>query len=371
MRLLRIRAIALEHFLIRAYAARVDRCWQIGTMPPHEDPKSVTIRTEHTPGSTGATDVSVAIPSAVRSADNAGSALTVATVQTWKAELSLAVRGRLDQQAVSNLLAEEVATMDAAASRFRDDSQISSVNREAGHWVDVSDYLADVLEASLQAAELTAGLVNPGMGKLVDAAGYRAWRDGRSAPQSRPSGLGNPDAWRAVELLRSGATAQVRIPQGVQLDVGAVAKGWLADRVALLAADRFGCDVLANMGGDLRVVTGEQPWTVLVDPLVEGVAPQSIEVWDAGIATSGTGKRQWTQPDGTTAHHIIDPRSGRPAASPWASCSVMAASAAQANAVSTAGVILGEQGPDWVAAQGLDALFVGASGQLRTVGRWP
>ena len=73
---------------------------------------------------------------------------------------------------------------------------------------------------------------------------------------------------------------------------------------------------------------------------------------------------------GTAAHHIIDPRTSVPADTTWRTCSVLAATAAQANAASTAGIILGEAGPRWVGQQGVDAWFAAEDRQVR-VGRWP
>lgn len=288
--------------------------------------------------------------------------VTAAEFATWRTTLDLVVRKSVDAVALEALLREEVDLMDRVASRFRADSEITAVNRGQGHWVRVSDYFLQVLEAALTAAELTDGLVDPCVGAFVDAAGYRHWRDGSPVPQAPSEG----GCWRDVAVRADGL---VRVPAGTQLDVGAVAKGWLADRLAKAAALRFGCDALANMGGDLRVV-GEQAWVVAADPGMPGVEPQALELGDAGLATSSTGQRRWTTPDGKTGHHIIDPRTGRSADTVWTSCSVIAATAAQANAASTAGLILSAQGPTWLAEQGLDGWFVAADCQAR-VGRWP
>lgn len=151
--------------------------------------------------------------------------------------------------------------------------------------------------------------------------------------------------------------------------VGAVAKGWLANRVARVASQHYSCDALANMGGDVSVV-GDQPWVVAADPLVGGVPAQVLEISDAGMATSSVGIRRWTRPDGTAAHHIIDPRTGVPAATTWTSCSVIAATAAQANTASTASLVLGDDGEEWLTRRGLDGWFV-APDQRVLVGRWP
>jgi thiamine biosynthesis lipoprotein len=117
------------------------------------------------------------------------------------------------------------------------------------------------------------------------------------------------------------------------------------------------------MGGDVRVVA-DTPWPVATDPDVTGAAPTTVLLTDGGVATSGTRRRVWKG-----GHHLIDPRTGRPAVTAWHSVSVSAGSAADANAAATAAVILGEQGPAWVAAAGLDADFV-APGRRESVNRW-
>ena len=89
-----------------------------------------------------------------------------------------------------------------------------------------------------------------------------------------------------------------------------------------------------------------------------------MELTDAGLATSGVGHRSWRG-----GHHLIDPRTGLPAQTPWTSVSVLAGTAAGANAASTAAAVLGDAGPAWLAGMGLDGWFVGAHDE-RCVGRW-
>ena len=294
---------------------------------------------------------------------------THAGLDRWRTDLSLIVRDA-PYAAVAAVLREEVMRMETSISRFRDDSELSFVNRSPGRWVSVSRYFVDVLAAALEAAAWTDGLVDPTVGAAVDAAGYRAWRAGGVPLVTAGPQPSSGDAWRDVEITPTGSHARVRIPPGTSLDLGAVAKGWLADRVARRAVDQFDADSLANMGGDLRAIARDEPWAVTVDPESTFAGETEFELWDGAIATSGVGRRAWTTADGRAAHHIIDPRTGAPADTPWRTCSVLAASAATANAASTAGIILGVAGPAWVGRQRLDAWFVGESTSQR-VGQWP
>ena len=284
------------------------------------------------------------------------------SLDTWRTRLSLTVRATdrpgLERN-MRHLLTTEVARLDALASRFRDDSELSAVNRGAGKWVDVSWQFVTVLTACLDAARATGGLVDPTLGRAIKAAGYDQWaqQSTETAPRAHSG------AWRQVGIRPGPSGAQVLIPEGTALDLGSVAKGWLADRLATTVR-RAGHDVLANMGGDIRVMA-TQPWTVWSDPELPSVPASPVDLTDAAIATSGIGHRQWVG-----GHHIIDPRTGTPAATGWHSVSVVAATAAQANAAATAAVILADDAPAWLSRQGLDARLV-ARTHITTTGRWP
>jgi thiamine biosynthesis lipoprotein len=95
-----------------------------------------------------------------------------------------------------------------------------------------------------------------------------------------------------------------------------------------------------------------------------------VRLVTGALATSSTLCRQWRR-GGRTLHHIVDPRTGLPAAGPWRTVSVAAANCAEANAASTAAIIAGNQAPAWLAAVGLPARLVARDGSVRLVGGWP
>lgn len=265
----------------------------------------------------------------------------------------------------------EVERLEQAASRFRPDSQVAAVNEGAGSWVPVGALLEELVEVALAAAEQTDGLVSPLLGHAVDAAGYRSWRAGEViAPSIEANTVVRPDAWQHLELARG----RVRIPEGTALDLGATAKAWLADEVAEQLAERTGLDVVAEMGGDLRAIGRTAPWVVAADHEVPGSPARWLEVRDAGLATSGQGRRRWLTTQGP-AHHLIDPRTGRSAVSRWWAASVLASTATAGNIASTAAILLDDQTVGWLEAQGLDALLTTWAGAGRAhqvaVGRWP
>jgi thiamine biosynthesis lipoprotein len=168
------------------------------------------------------------------------------------------------------------------------------------------------------------------------------------------------------------------LPAGVRLDLGATAKAWAADRAAARIAAELGCGVLVGLGGDISVA-GQPPaggWRIRVQdvsgrPEDPPAGPSAVvAITGGGLATSSTAARRWRR-GGDVLHHILDPRTGIPAASGWRTVSVAAASCTAANTASTAAIIRGEAARGWLAGLGLPARLVSESGQTLTVGGWP
>jgi thiamine biosynthesis lipoprotein len=127
------------------------------------------------------------------------------------------------------------------------------------------------------------------------------------------------------------AVGRARLAPGAAIDLGGIAKGWLADR----AVERIGPNSLANFAGDLRA-RGDGPdgggWPV-------GFGPTTVLLKDIGAATSGTRGRRW----GERSHHLIDPRTGLPADSDLAEVSVLAGSGADAEVLAKTALLLGRE----------------------------
>ena len=271
-----------------------------------------------------------------------------------------------------HLLTCDLAAVDAACSRFRADSEIRSLTPGQNH---ISPLLAEAVAVALRAARLTDGDVDPTVGGAMAAAGYD--RDFR---QIEPNGpplrltVRQVPGWREVRL----DGRSLILPAGVQLDLGATAKAWAADRSAARIADRTSSGVLVSLGGDIAVA-GPPPgtgWRVRVQDVTgpAGETPEGpyalITIRDGGLATSSTAARRW-QRGGDVLHHILDPRTGLPAEPVWRTVSVAAGSCADANAASTAAVIRGRRAPGWLTRLGLPARLVDATGAVFTVAGWP
>jgi thiamine biosynthesis lipoprotein len=266
----------------------------------------------------------------------------------------------------------ELAAIDAAASRFRPDSELTAVNRAAGRSVAVGPLLAEAIGVALWTAAATGGAVDPTVGRALVLAGYD--RDFAALrPSGRPLRAVAVTGWRSVALDQAGGT--VRVPPGVALDLGASAKALAADRAARAVAARTGAAALVSLGGDIAVA-GPAPsggWAVHVceDHRSSADAPgQTVVIHGGGLATSSTTTRRWRR-GGEEAHHIIDPAAGLPARPVWRTATVAAASCVHANAASTASIVLGADAVAWLTDAGLPARLVGVDGRVQTVGAWP
>ncbi|MEV5847365.1 FAD:protein FMN transferase [Streptomyces sp. NPDC051985] len=276
------------------------------------------------------------------------------------------------------LLARQLAEVDAACSRFRDDSELAALDTTHGRPVRVSPLLAEALAVALRAAEATDGAVDPTVGSAMEAIGYD--RDFTLVREDdRPVSLRvrRAPGWRRVTLDEK--TGAVTVPEGVRLDLGATAKAWAADRAARTLARTAGCGVLVSLGGD-TAVAGEPPaggWQIRVQDITGPVDEQpaqgsydTVGLRSGGLATSGTTARRW-QRGGHDLHHIVDPRTGLPVRSPWRTVSVAAASCADANAATTAALVKGAGAERWLTRLGLPARLVTHRGTVVTTPGWP
>ncbi len=293
------------------------------------------------------------------------------------------------------LLEADLAAVDQACSRFRPDSELMRLGADGPgpastgpastgpastvevSTVEVSPLLAEAIAVALHAARMTDGDVDPTVADAMSALGYD--RDFSLLPAVGPPvrlTVRAVPGWRQVGLNEQARL--LTLPRGVHLDLGATAKAWAADRAASRLAVTLGCGVLVGLGGDISVA-GPPPeggWRIRVqditgrpeDPPAGPAAVVAIRA--GGLATSSTTARRWRR-GGDVLHHILDPRTGLPAAVHWRTVSVAAASCVDANTASTAAIIRGPQALHWLSNLGLPARLVDTAGTVRTVGGWP
>ncbi len=269
---------------------------------------------------------------------------------------------------------EVVAAIDAAASRFREDSELSRVNAMPDKVMRVSDLLARAIEEGLRGAELTEDAVDPTVGTAMRVAGYDT-DFGRVAAKGGPIRLvaTRVPGWQAIRFSPIART--VVVPRGVEIDLGATAKALASDLAAAAAHAATGGGVLVSLGGDVAVA-GEAPpggWAIQVSEDSGAridAGEETVSITSGGMATSSTTVRHWTR-RGVTLHHIIDPATGLPVEGRWRTATVAAGSCVDANIASTAAIVMGERALSWLESRRLQARLVDRDGGVTRTSGWP
>jgi thiamine biosynthesis lipoprotein len=239
---------------------------------------------------------------------------------------------------------DRIEELESRWSRFRDDSEISRLNRSAGQPVPVSADTILLIERATHAWSLSGGAYDPTLLGAVMDAGYD-----RSFELLHDSGGGIGERLAGVDPLRPGVHAieidgsTVRLPAGTGFDPGGIGKGLAADMVldVLMAAGAEGACV--NLGGDMRL-SGVSPtgdgWTVAVEHPWSPAPLLLLGLSDGAVATSTTLRRRW-RVDGQVRHHLIDPQTGQPSDTDVNLATVVAATAWEAEVLAKAVVLRG------------------------------
>jgi FAD:protein FMN transferase len=232
-------------------------------------------------------------------------------------------------------------------SRFEPDSELTRLNEDAEETVLVTPLMRRVVEAGVQAARATGGLVDPTLLTDIERAGYRSHYEGPGLPvasalaraparrSGRPSRQAN---WRLVRTDRR--VSSVTRPPGVRIDPGGIAKGVFADELAAALAGHEA--LVVDCGGDLRLGGG---WAPVRDVHVASPFDETIlhtfSLRAGGVATSGIGKRSWIDSDGRVSHHLLDPATGQPAFTGLVQVTALAPTATEAEMLSKAALLRG------------------------------
>ncbi len=238
-------------------------------------------------------------------------------------------------------------------SRFRPESELCAFNADHLSEVPASPLLRTAVAAGLWAARRSGGLVDPTLVGALERAGYESSQDGREpvplrealavAPPPRPAQPDPAARWRQIEIDEQRGT--VRRPPGVEIDTGGTGKGLAADAVAhrLRGYTRF----VVDCGGDIAVGgVGAQlePFAIDVEHPLTGESVHTLRVSGGGVATSGLNVRIWRRPDGTFAHHLLDPASGEPVWSGLIGATALALSVLEAETLTKLALLSGPAG---------------------------
>jgi thiamine biosynthesis lipoprotein len=236
-------------------------------------------------------------------------------------------------------------------SRFNPASEVNRLSQSGPAWLEISPELFEMLQLSKRLHAETDGLFDPAVLPALERAGYDRGMDEILAAggelfsdkSARAQTAGLQPAFS--ELRLDAALCAALLPEGMRLDLGGLAKGWIVERAAGILGS-YAQTCLVDAGGDMFMIgvpAGETFWPVaLEDPFDPARETALLAVGPGAVATSSVTRRAWRQ-DGQPRHHLIDPRSGKPAAAEWVSVTVIAAHTAQAEVLEKA-LLLG--GPE-------------------------
>jgi thiamine biosynthesis lipoprotein len=238
-------------------------------------------------------------------------------------------------------------------TRFSEESELSTLNRSAGSPFQASPDFFSVVSLAQHYYHQTLGLFDPSILRDLRRVGYDrsmefVRRDG-AAPLFESLLAGERPSFSEMDL--DDARGLILLPPGMALDLGGIAKGWIAEQAALLLSD-FSSACAVNAGGDMFLVglpQGEPHWPVAIeDPLQPEIDLTVIRVGPGAVATSAVTKRVWSQGD-KQRHHLIDPRTGEPAVTDWLSVTVIAPHAYEAEVFAKALLIGGPRESEEIA----------------------
>lgn len=260
----------------------------------------------------------------------------------------------LNVTADENAVAEGMAALDLVErledqlTVYRDRSELVDLNRQAASGpVAVEPRLFRLLELCGEIHDVSDGAFDPTSGPLS-----RVWGFHRREGQMPSAGeIGETLArvgWRHVELDKSDQSVRF-LTEGIEINVNSIGKGYALDRVGEELAERGVADSLMHGGrstllarGDNKLQRGGGWLAGLRDPLQPDRRLAQIVLRDEALSTSGSGT-QFFEHEGRRYGHLIDPRTGWPAEGLF-SATVVAPTAAEADALSTAAYILGWEG---------------------------
>ncbi len=256
------------------------------------------------------------------------------------------------------------AEYDRLLDRHDPESDIGRINGAEGMPCEVSEDTAELLSLALEYSRLSGGRFDPTCGRVTSLWNFSTETPALPAADELASALATV-GWEAVEL--EGRT--VRLPAGTQLDLGGIAKGYIADRTVEYLRRQGIESAVVNLGGNVRVLGDKdgQPFSVgIQSPFEEDGYAGVLCVSDCSVVTAGSYQRSF-ELNGSLYHHILDLTDGMPADTGLASVTVVTESSADADALATICFLLGpEEGRALLESIGAHGYFVASDGQMMT-----
>lgn len=259
---------------------------------------------------------------------------------------------------------DEMHRIDRAFSSFKEDSELSKVNRQAVlGWVEVSDELLGLITKAHQVSVLTDGAFDI---TYASVGRYYDYREGKTPdPQTMQRAVKAID-YRYIDRDLENSRVRFQRPE-VYIALGGIAKGHAVDRAIALLQRAGVSHASVAAGGDSRIIGDRRgkPWTVGIQhPREADKMSAVLPLVDTAVSTSGDYERFFER-DGVRYHHILDPSTGRSATGSW-SVTILGPEATLTDALSTSVFVLGpERGLKLVnSLPGIDAIIIDPQGRL-------
>ncbi len=288
------------------------------------------------------------------------------TVMGTEVSMTVVAKSRDDGEKAIDAAFNEVRRLDRMMSLYKDDSEITRINMSAGKRpIRVSPEIIDVVDAANRISELTHGAFDITAGPLIVLWQMRL-EEGKVPTQEEIDAVKRRVDYKGIRIDRNRSEIFLERP-GMIMDLGGAAKGYAADRAAAVLKSHGIKDAVVAVAGDIRVMgrrPGGAPWRIGIQhPRDKDKTIAVLELSDISISTSGDyerfkiiGKKRY--------HHIIDPRTGRPAEG-MESVTVIGGTGAVIDPLTTALFILGPRdGMDLVKKLGYEAVFVDVNGSV-------
>ena len=286
---------------------------------------------------------------------------------------TVTVFSKNDEQAASDALAL-CADYEKLFSRTIEDSEISTINAAAGASVTVSPGTLDLLEKAIYYGDLSGGLFDVSIGAVSSMWNFTADNGNNTVPAEADilEALQSVD-YRNIEIDSN----QVSLKDAkMRLDMGGIAKGYIADRMADMLEEEGVKSAIIDLGGNIVTVGSKndgQPWSVGIrDPLPEGAGPGKSIIGTItvegrkSIGSSGTYER-FFELDGVRYHHILDPGTGYPVRTDLAGVTIVSDVSVDGEGFSTFCILLGsEKAKDFLEKNNIQAVLVKEDGTVIT-----
>lgn len=251
-------------------------------------------------------------------------------------------------------------------SRTIEDSEVSKINQAEGQWVEVSEETIEILDYALEYSEMTDGAFDITIAPLTELWNVKENTGKLPAKEEIENALSHVN-YENIEI--DGNMVRLKDKEA-KIDLGGIAKGYIADKLKEFMAERGVKNAMINLGGNIAVIGGKKDgsdWNIGIQkPFGDrNEVIGSVSIRDKTVVSSGIYERYFEY-DGKIYHHILDTATGRPAESDLEAVTIIGESSVMADVLSTTCVLLGsEKGMELIErTPEVEAVFVRKDGEV-------